>query len=87
MIGSIMFSMVETRPDVAFTTLVASCFAKNPGHQQIEVVKTILQYLKGTKDQASPRMIKKSSSLKDIETLTRLAIRKANSEYWASFSY
>ena len=32
MICSIMFSMVETRPDVAFATSVTSRFAKNPGH-------------------------------------------------------
>ncbi len=42
MIGSIIFSMVETRPDVTFATLVASQFAKNSGHQHMEVVKTIL---------------------------------------------
>lgn len=50
MIGSIMFSMVETRPDVAFATSVASRFAKNPGHQHMEAVKTILRYLKGSRD-------------------------------------
>ena len=46
-----MFSMVETRPDIAFATLLASRFAKNPGHQHTKAVKTILQYLKGSKDQ------------------------------------
>lgn len=46
MIGSIMFSMVET-----FATSVASQFAKNPDHQHMEVVKTILRYLKGSRDQ------------------------------------
>lgn len=50
MISSIMFLVVETRPDIAFATSVASCFAKNPGHQHMEAVKTILQYLKGSKD-------------------------------------
>lgn len=42
MIGSIMFSMVETRPDIAFATSVVSRFAKNPSHQHAEAVKTIL---------------------------------------------
>ena len=46
--GSLMFSIVETRPDIAFATSVASCFAKNPGHQHTEAVKTIMQYLKGS---------------------------------------
>lgn len=50
MIGSIMFSMVETRPDVAFATSVASRFAKIPGHQHMEAMKTILRYLKGSRD-------------------------------------
>lgn len=43
-----MFSMVETRPDIAFTTLIISRFAKNPSQRHTEVVKTILQYLKAT---------------------------------------
>ena len=50
MIGSIMFSMVETRPDIAFATSVVSRFAKNPSHQHTEAVKTILRYLKGSRD-------------------------------------
>lgn len=50
MIGSIIFSMVERRPGVAFATSVASRFAKNPGHQHMEAMKTILRYLKGSRD-------------------------------------
>ena len=50
MTGSIMFSMVETRPYIAFATSVASRFAKNPGHQHTEAVKTILRYLKGSRE-------------------------------------
>lgn len=42
--------MVETRPDIAFATSVASRYAKNPSHLHIEAVKTILKYLKGSKD-------------------------------------
>ena len=41
--------MVETRPDIAFFTAVASRFSKNPSHQHTEAVKTILKYLKGSK--------------------------------------
>ena len=43
-----MFSVVETRPNIAFATSVASCFAKNPGRQYTKAVKTILWYLKGS---------------------------------------
>lgn len=50
MTGSIMFSMVETMPDIAFATSVANRFAKNPGHQHTEAVKTILRYLKGSRE-------------------------------------
>lgn len=48
--GLLMFSMVETRPDIAFAIFVASRFVKNPGHHHIEAVKTILQYLKRSRD-------------------------------------
>lgn len=47
MTGSFIFSIVEIRPNIVFATFVASCFAKNLGHQHTKVVKTILQYLKG----------------------------------------
>ncbi len=50
MTGSIMFSMVETRPDIAFATSVVARFAKNPGHQHIEAAKTVLRYLKGLRE-------------------------------------
>lgn len=42
--------MVEIKPNVIFATSIASCFAKNPGHQYIKVVKKILQYLKRPRD-------------------------------------
>lgn len=50
MTESLMFSMVKTRPDIAFSTSVAIRFAKNPGHTHTEAVKRILKYLKGTKE-------------------------------------
>lgn len=50
-IGFIMFLMVETRPNIAFVTLIVGQFAKNPGFQYIEVIKTIFRYLKGFRDQ------------------------------------
>lgn len=51
MTGSIIFSMIETNPDISFAISVASRFAKNPGHQHTEAVKSILQYLKGSREQ------------------------------------
>ncbi len=41
-----MFSMVETRPDIAFPSVVEARFAKNPSHTHTEAVKTIFCYLK-----------------------------------------
>lgn len=44
----LIFSIVETRPDIVFATLVVSRFAKNPLRHHIEVVKIIRRYLKAT---------------------------------------
>ena len=49
MTGSLMFSMIETRPDISFATSVVSQLAKNPSRQHTEVVKAIRQYLKATR--------------------------------------
>ncbi len=49
MTGSLMFSMVKTRPDIAFATSVVSRFAKNPSRKHKEAVKTIMRYLKATR--------------------------------------
>lgn len=50
MTESIIFFIVETRPNITFATSIASCFAKNFSHQQIKVVKIIPQYLKSSKN-------------------------------------
>lgn len=50
MTGSIIISIVETRPDIAFGTLVVARFAKNLGHQHTKVVKTVLRYLNGSRE-------------------------------------
>lgn len=48
MMESLIFSIVETKPNFAFTTPIASCFVKNLGHQHTKVMKKILQYLKSS---------------------------------------
>lgn len=45
----LIFSMVETRPDITFATSVISRFAKNVSRQHTKAVKTIMRYLKTTK--------------------------------------
>ena len=49
-IGSIMYAMLCTRPDVAFALSVTSKFQANPGESHWEAVKCILKYLRRTKD-------------------------------------
>lgn len=51
LIDFIIFSMVETRPDITFIISVASRFTKYPNHKHIKTVKTILQYFKDLKEQ------------------------------------
>lgn len=38
----LMFSIVKTRPEIAFSIAVATRFAKNPSHSHFEAVKNIL---------------------------------------------
>lgn len=47
MTRSLIFSMVEIRLDIAFSISILSRFAKNLSYQHTNIIKTILQYLKG----------------------------------------
>ena len=53
-IGSLMYAMVCTRPDIARAVGVVSRFMSRfmsrPGKQHWEAVKWILRYLKGSSD-------------------------------------
>ena len=49
-IGSIMYAMVATRPDLAYVVGVVSRYMSNPGRKHWEAIKHILRYLRGTKD-------------------------------------
>ena len=46
-IGSLMYAMVCTRPDIAHAVRVVSRFMNRPGKQHWEAVKWILRYLRG----------------------------------------
>ncbi|XP_070049022.1 secreted RxLR effector protein 161-like [Nicotiana tomentosiformis] len=50
-VGAIMYTMICTRPDVAYALGVTSRYQANPGEEYWKVVKTILKYLRRTKDQ------------------------------------
>ena len=47
-VGSLMYAMVCTRPDIAFAVGTVSRYMGNPGREHWEAVKWILRYLKGT---------------------------------------
>ncbi|KAJ0494593.1 putative RNA-directed DNA polymerase [Helianthus annuus] len=47
-VGSLMYAMVCTRPDIAHAVGVVSHFMSNPGREHWEAVKWLLRYLKGT---------------------------------------
>ena len=49
-IGSIMYAMICTRPDVSFALSVSSRYQIDPGLAHLAVVKNILKYLRRTKD-------------------------------------
>ncbi|XP_073122952.1 secreted RxLR effector protein 161-like [Henckelia pumila] len=46
-VGSIMYGMVCTRPDLAHAISVVSRFMSNPGRAHWEALKWIMRYLKG----------------------------------------
>ena len=49
-IGSIMYAMMCTRPDVCLAISIAGRYQSNPGVGHWTAVKNILKYLKRTKD-------------------------------------
>ncbi|MCO5570232.1 hypothetical protein L7F22_023950 [Adiantum nelumboides] len=49
-VGSLMYAMIATRPDIAFAVGVVSRYMSNPGKKHWEAVRGILRYLKATKN-------------------------------------
>nr|GEZ87283.1 retrovirus-related Pol polyprotein from transposon TNT 1-94 [Tanacetum cinerariifolium] len=47
-VGSLMYLMVYTRPDIAYAVSIVSRYLANPGKNHWEAVKWILKYLRGT---------------------------------------
>ena len=50
-VGSLMFAMVCTRPDIAYEVSRVSKHLELPAETHVKAVKRILRYLKGTRDQ------------------------------------
>ncbi|KAE8665844.1 Retrovirus-related Pol polyprotein from transposon TNT 1-94 [Hibiscus syriacus] len=51
-VGSLMFAMICTRPDIAQAVGVVSRYMANPGKEHWNIVKRILRYIKGTSNVA-----------------------------------
>jgi len=49
-IGSVMYAMLGTRPDIAYAISTLSCFASHPGSPHVHALKHLLWYLKGSAD-------------------------------------
>ncbi|XP_071723237.1 secreted RxLR effector protein 161-like [Rutidosis leptorrhynchoides] len=49
-IGSLMYAMMCTRPDICYAFGMVSRYQSNPGQARWKAVKRILRYLKGTAD-------------------------------------
>ena len=48
LVGSLMYLMVATRPDLAFAVGAVSQFMSSPGEEHLAAVKRIMRYIKGT---------------------------------------
>ncbi|CAM8900799.1 unnamed protein product [Rhodiola kirilowii] len=49
-VGSLMYAMLCTRPDIAFAVSVLSRYRSNPGEKHWFAMKYLLKYIAGTKD-------------------------------------
>ena len=47
-VGSLMYAMLGTHPDIAFAVSACSRYLANPGEPHIKAVKRIMRYLRGT---------------------------------------
>ena len=49
-VGSLMYAMACTRPDIALAVGVLSMFISKPGKEHWTIVKQVFRYLRGTSD-------------------------------------
>ena len=87
-VGSLMYAMVCTRPNIAHAVGVVRRFLENPGKEQWEAVKWILRYLRGsTRDclcfQGSDPILK---GYTDADMACDLDNRKSTTGYLFTFS-
>ena len=49
-VGTLMYAMIATHPNIAFAMGVVSRYMSDPGKNHWEIVKGILRFLSGTRD-------------------------------------
>ena len=49
-IGSLVYAVIGTRPDITYAVTALLQYLQNPGHTHWEQAKQAIQYLKGTHD-------------------------------------
>ena len=86
-VGSLMYAMVCTRPDISHAVGVVSKFLKNPTKEHWEAVKWILRYRRGSSDEclcfgASNPILK---GYKDFDMAGDLDNRKSTTGYLFTF--
>ncbi|KAL3835280.1 hypothetical protein ACJIZ3_003671 [Penstemon smallii] len=87
-VGSLMYAMVCTRPDIAHAVGIVSRFLSNPGKEHWEAVKWIMRYLRGSSDlrlcfgSEKPTLI----GYTDSDMAGDIDSRKSTSGYLVSFA-
>jgi hypothetical protein len=49
-VGTVMYLMITTRPDIAYAVIQLARFVNDPRHEHIAYSKRLMRYLQGTKD-------------------------------------
>ncbi|KAL4309465.1 hypothetical protein GQ457_01G014250 [Hibiscus cannabinus] len=87
-VGSLMYAMICTRPDIAYDVGMVSRFLSNPGKVHWEAVKWILRYLRATTNKClcfgkgKPELIWYT----DADMAGDTDLRKSTSRYVTTFS-
>ena len=50
MVGSLMYSIIQTRPNICYAITILSRYNYNPNAKYITAVKRVIRYLKGIID-------------------------------------
>ena len=88
-VGSLMYAMVATQPDIAHAVGVVNRFMHNPGRSHWNVVKHVFRYLVGTKDHGILFGLDKTSSVvsyTDSNFVDCVESRKSTTGYCFKFS-